>query len=73
MLKGKTPLFIAVTLGLVAGLIAWSAVKKKEEDTAAAKKKSEAEAAAAVQKEEVTVAAAKWKVDAKKKEETDQV
>jgi pilus assembly protein CpaB len=32
MLKGKAPLFIAVTLGLVAGLIAWSAVKKKEAD-----------------------------------------
>jgi pilus assembly protein CpaB len=32
MLKGKTPLLIAVSLGLVAGLIAWSAVKKREAD-----------------------------------------
>ena len=32
MLKGKTPLIIALTLGLVAGLIAWSALKKRESD-----------------------------------------
>ncbi|MCU0701168.1 MAG: Flp pilus assembly protein CpaB [Myxococcaceae bacterium] len=32
MLKGKTPLLIAISLGLVAGLIAWSAVKKREAD-----------------------------------------
>jgi pilus assembly protein CpaB len=32
MLKGKTPLFIALGLGLLAGLIAWSAIKKKEAD-----------------------------------------
>lgn len=32
MLKGKTPLFIALGLGLLAGIIAWSAIKKKESD-----------------------------------------
>jgi len=32
MLKGKTPLFIAVGLGLFAGVIAYSAIKKKEAD-----------------------------------------
>ncbi|PTL76137.1 Flp pilus assembly protein CpaB [Vitiosangium sp. GDMCC 1.1324] len=32
MLKGKTPLFIALGLGLLAGIIAWSAIKKKEAD-----------------------------------------
>ena len=32
MLKGKTPLVIALALGLLAGIIAWSAIKKKEAD-----------------------------------------
>lgn len=32
MLKGKTPLVIALALGLLAGIIAWSAIKKKETD-----------------------------------------
>ena len=32
MLKGKTPLIIALVLGLVAGLVAWSAIKKREAD-----------------------------------------
>jgi pilus assembly protein CpaB len=32
MLKGKAPLAIALTLGLLAGIIAWSAIKKKEAD-----------------------------------------
>ena len=32
MLKGKTPLFVALALGLIAGVIAFSAVKKKEMD-----------------------------------------
>jgi pilus assembly protein CpaB len=32
MLKGKTPLVIALALGLLAGIIAWSAIKKKESD-----------------------------------------
>jgi pilus assembly protein CpaB len=32
MLKGKTPLLVAVALGLFAGIIAWSALKKKETD-----------------------------------------
>ncbi|EPX59628.1 Heat shock protein 22.5 (Hsp22.5) [Cystobacter fuscus DSM 2262] len=32
MLKGKTPLIIALGLGLLAGIIAWSAIKKKEAD-----------------------------------------
>jgi len=32
MLKGKTPLVIAVALGLFAGVIAYSAIKKKEAD-----------------------------------------
>jgi len=32
MLKGKTPLFVALLLGLFAGIVAWSAIKKKEAD-----------------------------------------
>jgi pilus assembly protein CpaB len=32
MLKGKMPLVIAIVLGLVAGGVAWSAIKKKEAD-----------------------------------------
>ncbi len=32
MLKGKTPLLIAVALGVFAGIVAWSALKKKESD-----------------------------------------
>ena len=32
MLKGKTPLVIALVLGLLAGIIAWSAIKKREAD-----------------------------------------
>ncbi len=32
MLKGKTPLFVALALGLIAGVIAYSAVRKKEMD-----------------------------------------
>ena len=32
MIKGKTPLFVALALGLIAGVIAFSAVKKKEMD-----------------------------------------
>ncbi len=32
MLKGKTPLIVALVLGLFAGLIAYSAVRKKESD-----------------------------------------
>ena len=32
MLKGKTPLVVALVLGLFAGLVAWSAIKKKESD-----------------------------------------
>lgn len=32
MLKGKTPLFVALVLGLLAGVIAYSAIKKKEAD-----------------------------------------
>jgi pilus assembly protein CpaB len=32
MLKGKTPLIVALGLGLIAGVIAYSAVKKKEND-----------------------------------------
>jgi pilus assembly protein CpaB len=32
MLKGKTPLVIALALGLLAGLVAFSAIKKKEAD-----------------------------------------
>ncbi|MBL8935295.1 MAG: Flp pilus assembly protein CpaB [Archangium sp.] len=32
MIKGKAPLFVALALGLVAGVIAFSAVKKKELD-----------------------------------------
>ena len=32
MLKGKTPLIVAVVLGLFAGIVAYSAIKKKEAD-----------------------------------------
>jgi pilus assembly protein CpaB len=32
MLKGKTPLIVAVVLGLFAGIVAYSAIKKKESD-----------------------------------------
>ena len=32
MLKGKTPLLVAVVLGLFAGIVAYSAIKKKEGD-----------------------------------------
>ncbi|MBL8952197.1 MAG: Flp pilus assembly protein CpaB [Myxococcaceae bacterium] len=32
MLKGKTPLLVALVLGLLAGVIAYSAIKKKESD-----------------------------------------
>ena len=32
MLKGKTPLIVAVILGLFAGVVAYSAIKKKESD-----------------------------------------
>ncbi len=32
MLKGKTPLFVALVLGLLAGVVAYSAIKKKEAD-----------------------------------------
>jgi pilus assembly protein CpaB len=32
MLKGKTPLVIALVLGAFAGIVAWSAIKKKESD-----------------------------------------
>ena len=32
MLKGKTPLIVALVLGLLAGIVAWSAIKKKEAD-----------------------------------------
>ena len=32
MLKGKTPLIIALVLGLLAGIVAYSAIKKKEAD-----------------------------------------
>ena len=32
MLKGKMPLIVALALGVVAGLVAWSAIKKKEND-----------------------------------------
>lgn len=32
MLKGKTPLVVALVLGLLAGVIAYSAIKKKESD-----------------------------------------
>ena len=32
MLKGKTPLIVALVLGLFAGLVAYSAIKKKEAD-----------------------------------------
>lgn len=32
MLKGKTPLIVAIVLGLLAGVVAYSAIKKKEAD-----------------------------------------
>ncbi|AFE06064.1 Flp pilus assembly protein CpaB [Corallococcus sp. CA054B] len=32
MLKGKTPLVVALVLGLLAGIVAYSAIKKKESD-----------------------------------------
>ena len=32
MLKGKTPLIVALVLGLLAGVVAYSAIKKKEAD-----------------------------------------
>ncbi len=32
MLKGKTPLIVALVLGLIAGIVAYSAIKKKEMD-----------------------------------------
>src|SRR3954452_24292822 len=32
MLKGKTPLVVALVLGLFAGIVAYSAIKKKEAD-----------------------------------------
>ncbi|MEN9796851.1 MAG: hypothetical protein RL653_547 [Pseudomonadota bacterium] len=32
MLKGKTPLFVALGLGLMAGLVAYSAIKRKESE-----------------------------------------
>src|SRR5438876_2510459 len=32
MLKGKTPLVVALVLGLLAGVVAYSAIKKKEAD-----------------------------------------
>src|SRR5256885_10024944 len=32
MLKGKTPLFVALLLGLFAGIVGYSAIKKKESD-----------------------------------------
>src|SRR5579862_6399301 len=32
MLKGKTPLIVALVLGLLAGVVAYSAIKKKESD-----------------------------------------
>ncbi|MFT3839887.1 MAG: Flp pilus assembly protein CpaB [Myxococcaceae bacterium] len=32
MLKGKSPILIAILLGLFAGLVAWSAIKKREAD-----------------------------------------
>ena len=32
MLKGKTPLIVALVLGLFAGIVAYSAIKKKESD-----------------------------------------
>jgi pilus assembly protein CpaB len=32
MLKGKTPLIIAIALAFIAGFVAWSAIKKKESD-----------------------------------------
>jgi pilus assembly protein CpaB len=31
-MRGKAPLFVALSLGLLAGLVAWSAVKKREAD-----------------------------------------
>src|SRR3954465_3066573 len=32
MLKGKTPLLVALGLGLLAGIVAYSAIKKRESD-----------------------------------------
>src|SRR3954467_3754274 len=32
MLKGKTPLLVALVLGVVAGLVAYSAIRKRESD-----------------------------------------
>ena len=32
MLKGKTPLLVALVLGLLAGIVAYSAIKKREQD-----------------------------------------
>ena len=32
MLKGKSPLLVALVLGLLAGVVAYSAIKKKEYD-----------------------------------------
>ena len=32
MLKGKTPLIVAIVLGIVAGFVAWNAIRKKEND-----------------------------------------
>jgi len=32
MLKGKSPILIAILLGLFAGIVAWSAIKKREAD-----------------------------------------
>ena len=32
MLKGKTPLVVALALGLLAGLVSWTAIKKREHD-----------------------------------------
>jgi pilus assembly protein CpaB len=35
MLKGKTPLIVAVILGLLAGAVAWAAIKRKEKEVRA--------------------------------------
>src|SRR4051812_23352990 len=35
MLKGKTPLMVALVLGLLAGVVAYSAIKKQEHDVRA--------------------------------------
>ena len=32
MLKGKTPLLVALVLGLLAGVVSWTAIKKREHD-----------------------------------------